>query len=216
MSWMTLSVIGSLATGLFGLAYVAGTGTDLADPEKIFITLSQLLFNPWIAGFLLAAILAAIMSTVDSQLLVSSSVLTRDLYNVLFRKNAGNKELVWMSRATVILIAVIAWYLSTDQNSSVLKLVSYAWAGFGASFGPLVILSLYHKNITRNGAIAGIISGALTVIIWKQLSGGIFDLYELLPAFVIASICILIFSKTEKPSQENLDAFAQTWSKLRK
>ena len=215
MSWMIFSVLGSLGTGLFGLAYVAGTGVDLADPEKIFITLSQLLFNPWISGFLLAAILAAIMSTIDSQLLVSSSVLTRDLYNVLFRKDASNKELVWVSRATVILIAVIAWYLSTDQNSSVLKLVSYAWAGFGAAFGPLVILSLYNKNVTRNGAIAGMISGAGTVIIWKQLTGGIFDLYELLPAFIVATVCILIFSKTEKPTDESLKVFAEARSKLK-
>ncbi len=130
MSWMIVSVIGSLMTGFFGLAYVAANGVELQDSEKIFISLSQLLFNPWIAGFLLAAILAAIMSTIDSQLLVSSSVLTRDLYHVLLRRNATNTELVWVGRATVIIIALIAWYISTDRNSSVLELVSYAWAGF--------------------------------------------------------------------------------------
>jgi sodium/proline symporter len=192
---MIVSIIGSLAVGFFGLAYVVAHGVDLKDSEKIFITLSQLLFNPWIAGFLLAAILAAIMSTIDSQLLVSSSVLTRDIYNVVFRKEATDKELVWVGRLTVIAIALIAWYISTDKDSSVLKLVSYAWAGFGAAFGPLVILSLYNHTITKNGAIAGMVVGTLTVIVYKQFEGGIFDLYELLPGFIAAWIAILVFSK---------------------
>ncbi len=194
MSWMILSLIGSLAVGFFGFVYVIANGVDLQDNEKIFIILSQLVFNPWIAGFLLAAILAAIMSTIDSQLLVSSSVLTRDIYHALIRKDASNRELVWVGRVTVIIIAIIAWYISTDKDSKVLDLVAYAWAGFGASFGPLVILSLYNRNITKYGAIAGMIVGALTVIIWKQLQGGIFELYELLPGFIAAWIAILLFS----------------------
>jgi sodium/proline symporter len=195
MSWMILSILGSLSVGFFGFAYVAANGIDLGDSEKIFIILSQLLFNPWIAGFLLAAILAAIMSTIDSQLLVSSSVLTRDVYHAILHKEASDKELVWIGRATVILIALIAWYLSTDENSSVLKLVSYAWAGFGAAFGPLIILSLYNRNITKIGAIAGMVVGALTVIIWKELHGGIFEVFELLPGFVFSWIAILLFSR---------------------
>ncbi|MDP2077249.1 MAG: sodium/proline symporter PutP [Sulfuricurvum sp.] len=203
MTWMILSVIGSLAVGFFGFAYVISEGVDLQDSEKIFITLSQLLFNPWIAGFLLAAILAAIMSTIDSQLLVSSSVLTRDIYHVLLRKEASDTELVWVGRATVIIIALIAWYLSTDQNSSVLMLVAYAWAGFGAAFGPLIILSLYSPNITKKGAISGMITGALSVIIWKQLEGGIFDLYELLPGFMAAWGAIIIMSKVGNQSSEH-------------
>ena len=198
MSWMIISVLGSLAVGFFGYAYVLSQGIDLQDAEKIFITLSQLVFNPWIAGFLLAAILAAIMSTIDSQLLVSSSVLTRDIYQVYIRQQASNEELVWVGRATVIGIAVIAWWLSTDQNSSVLKLVSYAWAGFGAAFGPLVILSLYKRDINKSGAIAGMITGAITVVLWKNIEGGIFDVYELLPAFIAACIAIVIFSTKGK------------------
>jgi sodium/proline symporter len=203
MSWMILSIIGSLAVGFFGLAYVVSAGINLHDSEKIFITLSQLLFNPWIAGFLLAAILAAIMSTIDSQLLVSSSVLTRDIYQAIFRKDATDKELVWVGRITVIAIAVIAWYISTDQNSSVLKLVSYAWAGFGAAFGPVIILSLYNSNITRNGAIAGMISGSLTVVIYKQFTGGIFDLYEILPGFIVSWIAVIVFSKIGRQNSKN-------------
>ncbi|QHG90381.1 sodium/proline symporter PutP [Sulfurimonas sp. CVO] len=216
MTWMVVSVIGSLAVGFFGLAYVVSHGVGLQDSEKIFITLSQLLFNPWIAGFLLAAILAAIMSTVDSQLLVSSSVLTRDLYHAIFRKDASDKELVWVGRVTVIAIALIAWYISTDENSSVLKLVSYAWAGFGAAFGPLIILSLYNKSITKNGAIAGMIVGSLTVIIYKQLVGGIFDLYELLPGFIAAWIAILVFSKIGSKNSENVEeVFNEVQEKLK-
>jgi len=210
MSWMILSVLGSLSVGFFGFAYVAANGVDLQDSEKIFIMLSQLVFNPWIAGFLLAAILAAIMSTVDSQLLVSSSVLTRDIYHAIIRKSASDKELVWVGRATVILIAVIAWYISADENSSVLKLVSYAWAGFGAAFGPLIILSLYNRNITKLGAIGGMVVGAATVIVWKQIEGGIFDVFELLPGFIFSWIAILVLSRYSDASAnkilENYDA----------
>ncbi len=217
MSWMFLSVIGSLSVGFFGLAYIVGNGIDLQDSEKIFISLSQLLFNPWIAGFLLAAILAAIMSTIDSQLLVSSSVLTRDIYHALLRKNASNKELVWVGRMTVIIIAVIAWYLSTDQNSSVLKLVSYAWAGFGAAFGPLIILSLYSRNISKYGAMAGMVTGSIVVIVWKQIEGGIFDIYELLPGFVFAWFAIALHSKLyPQRSKEIHTEFDQVKSKLAK
>ena len=215
MTWMLLSIVGSLAVGFFGYAYVIANGIDLQDSEKIFISLSQLLFNPWIAGFLLAAILAAIMSTIDSQLLVSSSVLTRDIYHAILRKNATDRELVWVGRSTVIIIALIAWYISTDSNSSVLKLVSYAWAGFGAAFGPLIILSLYNKNITKVGAIAGMVVGSITVIVYKQLEGGIFDIYELLPGFIFAWIAIIIFSKIgTKSSQVCKDTFVKVQTKL--
>ncbi len=215
MSWMILSIIGSLSVGFFGFAYVAANNIDLADSEKIFILLSQLVFNPWIAGFLLAAILAAIMSTIDSQLLVSSSVLTRDVYHAILHKEASNKELVWIGRATVILIAVIAWYLSTDENSSVLKLVSYAWAGFGAAFGPLIILSLYNRNITKFGAIAGMIVGALTVIVWKELEGGIFEIFELLPGFVFSWIAILLFSRYGSTNPDSIsEKFDEVQSRL--
>jgi sodium/proline symporter len=156
------------------------------------------------------------MSTIDSQLLVSSSVLTQDIYHALLRKDASDKELVWVGRATVIGIALVAWYISTDENSSVLQLVSYAWAGFGAAFGPLIILSLYNKNITRNGAIAGMLVGSLTVIIYKNLEGGIFDLYELLPGFIFAWIAILVFSRVgEAASGDAKKTFQEVQEKLK-
>ncbi len=204
MSWMVASLIGSLGVGFFGLAYVTAAGIDLHDSEKIFIVLSQLLFNPWIAGFLLAAILAAIMSTVDSQLLVSSSVLTRDIYHALLRREASDIELVWVGRATVVAIALIAWYLSSDRNASVLEIVAYAWAGFGAAFGPLIILSLYSRRITTGGAVAGMVAGAVTVIVWKQLEGGLFELYELLPGFIAAWLAIILFSRLGEGSSRSM------------
>lgn len=207
MGWMIVSILGSISVGFFGYVYVMAHGIDLNDGEKVFITLSQLLFNPWIAGFLLAAILAAIMSTVDSQLLVSSSVLTRDVYHTFIRPSAGNKELVWVGRATVLSIALIAWVISANPDSSVLSLVAYAWGGFGAAFGPLIILSLYSPSITKTGAIAGIIVGALTVIIWKELEGGWFDVYELLPGFLFSWIAIVVFSKFGSPTDSMRQQF---------
>jgi Na+/proline symporter len=190
-------------------------GVSLQDPEKVFIVLSQLAFNPWIAGFLLAAILAAIMSTVDSQLLVSSSVLTRDIYHAIIKKDASDKELVWIGRSTVIIIALIALYISTDRNSSVLELVSYAWAGFGAAFGPLVILSLYHRGITKEGAIAGMVTGALTVIVYKQLEGGLFDLFELLPGFIVSWLAIVVVSRFTTESESSKITFDEVHEKLK-
>jgi len=207
MSWMIISIIGSLMVGFFGIAYVTSHNIELHDSEKIFITLSELLLNPWIAGFVLAAILAAIMSTIDSQLLVSSSCLTRDIYEKVIKQNASDKELVWIGRATVIAIALIAYYISKDQDSSVLSLVAYAWAGFGAAFGPIIILSLYNKNISAVGALSGMITGAATVLIWKQLEGGIFNLYELLPGFVFSLIIILIFSRLFPAKEEIVDNY---------
>ncbi len=209
MTWMILSIAGSLAVGFFGIAYVSAHEIDLQDSEKVFIVLSELLFNPWIAGFILAAILAAIMSTIDSQLLVSSACLTRDIYEKVIKKNASDKELVWIGRATVIAIALVAYYISTDQNSTVLSLVAYAWAGFGAAFGPLIILSLYNKNISSFGALAGMITGAVSVIVWEQIDGGIFDIYELFPAFIFAFLAIIIVSKVKKASPEIQDRFVK-------
>jgi SSS family solute:Na+ symporter len=140
MSWMIVSIIGALMTGLFGLAYVTGNGNSI-DPETVFIYLSQILFHPLIGGFLLAAILAAIMSTISSQLLVTSSSLTSDFYQAFLRKDASDKELVIAGRLSVIAVALVSIFLAYDRDSTILTLVSNAWAGFGAAFGPLVLLA---------------------------------------------------------------------------
>jgi sodium/proline symporter len=192
MSWMVFALYGSIFTGFAGIAYFADTPLDNA--ETVFIAFTQELFNPWVAGILLAAILSAIMSTIDSQLLVSSSAVAEDFYKGIIRKNASQKELVWIGRIAVIIIAIIAILIAQDPESQVLDLVEYAWAGFGAAFGPIIILSLFWKRTTVGGAIVGMVVGALTVIVWEQLEGGIFDLYEIVPGFALGTVAIIIVS----------------------
>lgn len=193
--WSGLSMAGAVGVGLAGLVYVNGhMSGNLADGEKIFMVLVNAAFHPVIAGILLAAILAAIMSTADSQLLVSSSALAEDFYKKLLRPHAGQKEIVNVGRAAVLVLSVVALMLAFNPDSSVLGLVSYAWAGFGAAFGPALLLSLYWPRMTRNGALAGIIVGALTVVVWKQLSGGIFDLYEIVPGILFATLAVVLVS----------------------
>ncbi len=210
MSWMIVTIIGAMTTGFSGIAYVAKTGIKLDDAETIFIVLSQLLFSPLIAGFLLAAILAAIMSTISSQLLVTSSSLTGDFYQAFLHREASEKQLVLVGRISVFIVALVAIYLAYDRNSSILSLVSNAWAGFGAAFGPVVIGALYWKGMTRNGALAGIISGAVTVLIWIYAPITINDqslsqcIYEIVPGFIVCSLAIYIFSKMSKPVDEQI------------
>ncbi|WP_299003083.1 sodium/proline symporter PutP [uncultured Shewanella sp.] len=199
MGWMIMALIGALATGLVGSLYFMDT--PLENAETVFIHLANAAFNPWISGLLIAAILSAIMSTIDSQLLVCSSVITEDFYKKWLRPEANDKELLFIGRAGVLSIALIAGIIALNPQSSVLSLVSYAWAGFGAAFGPVVLLSLFWKGFSQNGAIASIITGALTVIIWKQLSGGFFDLYEILPGFILATFVGIIVSKIYTPCE---------------
>ncbi|SDI41693.1 sodium/proline symporter PutP [Alteribacillus bidgolensis] len=198
ITWMVLSLFGAIFTGFVGIAYFAGAGPGnaLAEGahETVFIAFTQLLFNPWIAGFLLAAILAAIMSTIDSQLLVSSSALAEDFYKGLFRPSAKEQELVWIGRVGVLLIALIATLLAYNPNSTVLELVEYAWAGFGAVFGPVILLSLFWRRTTKWGALAGMVAGGLTVILWAIPEGGLFDLYELVPGFLAGGLAVILVS----------------------
>lgn len=209
--WMVFALFGAIFTGFAGIAYFADA--PIADGEQVFIMFTQVLFDPWVSGILLAAILAAIMSTIDSQLLVSSSAVAEDFYKSILRKEASEKELVWVGRISVAAIALIAILLASNPDSSVLDLVSYAWAGFGAAFGPVIILSLFWKRMNRWGALAGMIVGAVTVVVWKQLttSGAIsFSLYEIVPGFILAWIAVLIVSlATGAPSKEIEEEFEQ-------
>lgn len=206
--WSGVSMVGACFIGLAAIGYLPN---GLGDNETVFIVMVDALFHPAIAGVLLAAILAAVMSTADSQLLVSSSALAEDFYKALFNQDATQEQLVKVGRIAVIVIAVIATALAMDKDSKVLELVSYAWAGFGAAFGPALIMSLYWKNMTKSGALAGIIVGGVTVVIWKQLSGGWFDLYEIIPGIIFAFIAIIAVSKaTQAPSntiQKSFDDF---------
>lgn len=206
MTWMVLALIGAVATGYMGIAYFADA--PLADGETVLIELIRALFNPWVAGILMAAILAAIMSTIDSQLIVSASAITNDFYRGILRTEAGAAELVWVSRAAALGVSLVALLPAMAPEAGVLDLVAYAWGGFGAAFGPLIILALYWPQMTRNGALAGMVVGAVTVILWNQAEGGLFDVYELLPGFIFATVAIVVVSLlTGKPSASVQEQF---------
>ena len=194
IGWMALACLGAAATALVGIAtYRRDTG-QLPDRETVFIALGQLLFHPFVAGFMLAAILAAIMSTISSQLLVSSSALVEDLYHAFNRRELGEKRSVLLGRVAVMLVSVVAALMAWQADDSILNLVSFAWAGFGASFGPVVLLALFWRRLTRWGALAGMATGAVVAAVWANLPGGIFDLYELLPGFVANLIVTIVVS----------------------
>ncbi|NCA68703.1 MAG: sodium/proline symporter PutP [Sphingobacteriia bacterium] len=202
--WVAITLCGAIASGLAGILVIEQP-LQGESRETVFILLTQLLFHPLVAGFLLAAILAAIMSTADSQLLVSSSVLTEDVYRALIRRKAKKRELVIAGRVTVLLIAAPAFWLALDPNALVLDLVAYAWAGFGAAFGPTLLLSLYWSRMTGLGALAGILVGGLTVILWRHLDGGLFELYEIIPGILLSTLAIILVSRRLRgPRQEAL------------
>ncbi len=196
MTWMILCLAGAVAVGFFGISYFEANPEQAAgvtaNAERVFIELSILLFNPWISGVLLAAILAAVMSTLSAQLLVCSSSLTQDVYKTFFRRDAGDKELVWFGRLMVLVVALVAIALAWNPDSRVLSMVSYAWAGFGAAFGPVVILSLIWRRMTMSGALAGMIVGAVVVLVWNHYAW--FGLYEIVPGFVLGALTIYIVS----------------------
>jgi sodium/proline symporter len=205
MTWMVLCLVGAMAVGFFGIAYFAAhpeQGTIVHEnPERVFIALSGVLFNPWIAGVLLSAILAAIMSTLSCQLLVCSSALTEDFYRGFLRPKASQRELVWFGRAMVLAVSLVAIAIARDPDSRVLGLVAYAWAGFGAAFGPVVLFSLFWKRMTRIGALAGIVIGALTVVLWPMTGSA---LYEMVPGVAFAAIAIVLGSLLDRPAPAHI------------
>ncbi len=199
MSWMVISLLGAVGLGIFGRAFVARNGLVIDDPETIFIVLADMLFHPLVTGFLYAALLAAIMSTISSQLLVSSSSLTEDFYRLFLNKKASEGHLVTVGRVSVVMVGVVAALLADDPDSQILKLVSNAWAGFGAAFGPMIILSLTWKKMSGAGAVAGMLTGAVTVIAWISLGWGNSFLggpgiYEIIPGFILSGIAIVLVS----------------------
>ena len=213
ITWMILCLGGAVAVGYFGLAYFTERNIDLANAESVFIELSKVMFNPWIVGIILSAILAAIMSTLSAQLLMCSAAITEDFYKGFFRKNASSTELVWVGRLMVLLISVIAIVIAHDPNSKVMGLVSYAWAGFGAAFGPVVILSLFNRNISSKAALWGMLSGAITVVAWSPLMrylgwDDLSKLYEIIPGFLVCSFITLtssVFAPVHPKVQQQFD-----------
>lgn len=199
MAWMGVALLGAVGVGIAGRAYVERNGLVVDDPETIFIVLADLLFHPLVTGFLLAALLAAIMSTISSQLLVASSSLTEDFYRLFLRKQASEREMVNVGRLCVLLVALVSIVIASDPDSEVLGLVSNAWAGFGAAFGPLIILSLTWDRMTGAGAVAGLVTGAAVVIGWiaagwnAQFMGGP-GVYEIIPGFIAAWGTIVMVS----------------------
>lgn len=209
IGWMILTLIGAAFTALIGVAYFQqNPGVTLTDPEAIFIQMGQIVFHPFIAGIMLAAVLAAIMSTVSSQLLVTSSALIEDIYKAVIKSNASEKQYVNLGRLSVVLVAFVAGIFAWQQNDTILGLVSFAWAGFGASFGPIILLALYWRKITGRGALWGMIVGAVTVFVWgnTELSG---YLYEIVPGFLLNLIVTVVVSnmtyKENKEIQEEFD-----------
>lgn len=193
ITWMSLCLLGAILIGYYGVAFAAKhPEVSIKNPEQIFIIVTQTLFTPWIAGILLSAILAAIMSTLSCQLLVASTTLTADFYRRWLRPNASQKELVWCGRFMLLLVAIIAYIIALDPNSGILKLVAYAWAGFGASFGPCILISVFWSRMTLAGALAGMAVGAITVIVWEI--GGFLGLYSIVPGFILSSIAIFVVS----------------------
>lgn len=198
IGWMTISIIGAMLTGLIGIAYYAKNNATLQDPEMVFVTFSNILFHPYITGFLLSAILASIMSSISSQLLVISSAVTEDFYKTFFRRNASDKELVFIGRLSVLVVAMIAVVLAYHPSDTILTLVGYAWAGFGSAFGPAILLSLYWKRTNKWGVLAGMIVGAVVVIAWVQIPSLKAIMYEMVPGFFCSLLTVIVVSLLTK------------------
>lgn len=205
MTWVVLSLAAAVAVGMVGRVYLTEPLTGTAS-ETVFLVMTNELFPPIAAGLILSAVLAAIMSTASSQLLVAASAFAQDFYRTLIHKDAEQSELVWISRASVLVIASLAIFLGFNPNSFILDMVSYAWAGFGAAFGPAILMSLFWKRTTRDGVIAGIIVGGVTVLVWKQFA--LFGLYEIVPGFLLSLLAIYGISLLGKaPAQDIQETF---------
>jgi len=232
MVWVIISLAAAVILGIIARPYLT-TITDFkfdsiaslmnggaiieGGQEKVFMILVQQMFPSVIAGVLLSAILAAIMSTADSQLLVTASAVSGDLYKPLFKKDAQDKQLVKVSRIAIAVVAIIAGIIAIDPESSVFEIVAHAWAGFGAAFGPIILCSLFWKNTNAKGAIAGVISGGVVALLWAYMGDilglfgitevpAMFSLYEIVPGFIISLLAIFIVSKATGGASEEIKA----------
>ena len=216
IGWMVFSLAGAIATALVGIAYFQQNGRELEDAETVFIVLGQILFHPFVAGIMLAAILAAIMSTISSQLIVTSSALIEDIYKALFNKTATDAHYVFAGRLAVLLVSIVAAFLAWNPDNSVLDLVGFAWAGFGAAFGPIILLALYWRKLTNIGALAGMVSGAVVAFVWGKVEVLTSTLYEIVPGFIVCLlVAVLVSMVTYKPNKEIEAEFDETISRLK-
>ena len=204
--WVLISLTVAVFIGIIGRHLFPVEHLTASSAENIFITLSTSFLPPIIAGFVMAGILAATISSSDSYLLIAASAFAKNIFQGVVKKNASDKQVMTMTRITLLLIALIGMVIALDEDSVIFQIVSFAWAGFGATFGPLMVFSLFWKRTTRAGAIAGMVGGAGMVFLWKlaiKPMGGMFGIYELLPAFIFSAICIVVVSLlTKKPSAE--------------
>ena len=211
--WVVLSLFIAVFIGLVGRTLYPTALATSSEAENVFILLSTNLLPPLLAGFVMAGILAATISSSDSYLLIAASAFAKNIYQGLFRREASDREVLNISRATLLVIAVVAIVIALDENSVIFTIVSFAWAGFGATFGPLMLFSLFWKRTTRAGAVAGMLGGAGMVFVWNLLVrplGGLWDIYELLPAFIFSCLCIIAVSLlTPQPSEEMQREFAE-------
>jgi len=209
--WCVISLFAAVAIGLTGRSLYPVDLLTRSDAENIFIVMSTRLLPAFLAGIVMSGILAATMSSSDSYLLIASSALSRDIFKGIFKKDATDRQVMIVSRITLLALSIVGIIIALDENSVIFKVVSFAWAGFGATFGPIILFSLFWKRTTRAGAIAGMLTGGSMVFIWNMLIsklGGVFAIYELLPAFVLSCIAIVIVSLlTKKPDQAILDEF---------
>lgn len=196
IGWMVVTLAGAVACGLIGVAFFARTDRSLDNPELVVLTMGEALLHPLVVGFVFAAVLAAIMSTVSSQLIVTSSAFVEDLYKV-FRPEAKPRTLLNLGRLCVLAVALIATVLAINRSGTILELVAFAWAGFGASFGPAILLSLFWRELTNWGALAGMVSGAVTVFLWSSYGPDIYGvaLYEIVPGFIVNTVVAIVVSK---------------------
>lgn len=216
IGWMIFSLLGAIATALVGIAYFQQNGTELKDAETVFIVLGQILFHPFIAGIMLAAILAAIMSTISSQLIVTSSALVEDIYKAIFNKTATDAHYVFAGRLAVLVVSLVAAFLAWNPENSVLDLVGFAWAGFGAAFGPIILLALYWRKLTNIGALAGMVSGAVVAFVWGKLDILASTLYEIVPGFIVCLlVAVTVSIATYKPNKEIETEFDETIRRLK-
>lgn len=205
VGWYSISMIAAVFVGMVGNVYLTEP-LNGPDVEKVLLIMTEKLFDPFVGGLILSAVLAAIMSTASSQLLVAASAFSQDFYRSVIRQDASHTELVWVSRAAVLIISAMAISLAMNPNSFILEMVAYAWAGFAATFGPAVLMSLFWRRTTRNGVLAGIVVGGVTVLVWKQLA--LFGLYEIIPGFFFGLLAIYIVSLLDKePTKEITDLF---------
>ncbi len=211
MVWVVVSLAVAVFIGIVGRSLYPTAHLTKSGAESIFITLATSSLPAILAGFVMAGILAATISSSDSYLLIAASAFAKNIYQGVCKKKATDKQVMVVTRITLLVIALIAVVIALDENSVIFNVVSFAWAGFGATFGPIMLFSLFWKRTNRAGAIAGMVSGAGMVFLWKLVIsklGGAFAIYELLPAFIFSSICIVVVSLlTKAPSKEIVEDF---------